>query len=46
MVNRALGCGVARILGASAVVDDKDEPRVRVYDVIDGRLAAASLVAG
>jgi Icc protein len=46
MVNRALGCGVARILGATAVVDDKDEPRVRVYDVIEGRLAAASLVAG
>jgi Icc protein len=42
MVNRALGCGVARILGATAVVDDTDTPRVRVYDVIDGRLAAAS----
>jgi Icc protein len=43
VVNRALGCGVARILGATAVVDDKDSPRVRVYDVIEGRLAAASL---
>jgi 3',5'-cyclic AMP phosphodiesterase CpdA len=46
MVNRALGCGVARILGATAVVDDKDAPRVRVYDVIDGRLAASSVVLG
>jgi Icc protein len=46
MVNRALGCGVARILGATAVVDDKDAPRVRVYDVIEGRLAAASIVSG
>ncbi len=44
MVNRALGCGVSRILGATAVVEDKDAPRVRVYDVIEGRLAAASIV--
>jgi 3',5'-cyclic-AMP phosphodiesterase len=46
MVNRALGCGVARILGATAVVDDKDAPRVRVYDVIEGRLVAASIALG
>jgi len=46
IVNRALGCGVARILGATAVVDDKDAPRVRVYDVIEGRLAVASMTPG
>jgi 3',5'-cyclic-AMP phosphodiesterase len=33
VVNRALGCGVARVLGATAVVDDRDTPRVRLYDV-------------
>jgi Icc protein len=45
-VNRALGCGVSRILGATAVVDDKDEARVRIYDVRDGRLEAAGLALG
>lgn len=38
MVDRALTCGVRRIFGATAVVDDKDAPRVRLYDVHDGRL--------
>ncbi len=45
-VDRTLGCGVSRIRGATAVVDDKDETRVRVYDVRDGRLEAAGLVVG
>ncbi len=45
-VDRALACGVSRIRGATAVVDDKDEARVRVYDVLDGRLEAAGLVVG
>ena len=45
-VNRVLGCGVARVLGATAIVDDKDAPRVRLYDVRDGRLEAAGLVTG
>jgi 3',5'-cyclic-AMP phosphodiesterase len=45
-VDRALACGVSRIRGATAVVDDKDEARVRVYDVLDGRLEAAGLVLG
>jgi len=45
-VNRVLGCGVARVLGATAIVDDKDAPRVRLYDVRDGQLAAAGLVTG
>jgi Icc-related predicted phosphoesterase len=46
IVNRALGCGVNRILGATAVVDDRDAPRVRLYDVHDGRLTAAGIVTG
>jgi 3',5'-cyclic AMP phosphodiesterase CpdA len=45
-VNRVLGCGVARVLGATAIVDDKDAPRVRLYDVRDGQLQAAGLVTG
>ena len=45
-VDLALACGVSRIRGATAVVDDKDEARVRVYDVLDGRLEAAGLVVG
>jgi 3',5'-cyclic-AMP phosphodiesterase len=45
-VDRALACGVSRIRGATAVVDDQDEARVRVYDVLDGRLEAAGLVVG
>jgi len=45
-VNRVLGCGVARVLGATAIVDDKEGPRVRLYDVRDGRLEAAGLVTG
>lgn len=45
VVNRVLSCGVARVLGATAVVDDRDGPRVRLYDVRDGRLEAAGLVA-
>ncbi len=38
LVNRALGCGVDRVLGATAVVDDGDAPRVRLYDFVDGRI--------
>ncbi len=45
-VNRALGCGVARILGATAVVDDREGSRVRLYDVRDGHLTAAGLATG
>ena len=44
IVNRALGCGVDRILGATAVVDDRDAPRVRLYDVSGGRLVSAGIV--
>jgi Icc protein len=44
IIDRALGGGVARILGATAVVDDKQGPRVRVYDVRDGELRSAGLV--
>jgi 3',5'-cyclic-AMP phosphodiesterase len=36
IVDRALSCGVRRIFGATAVVDDKDMPRVRLYDVREG----------
>jgi 3',5'-cyclic AMP phosphodiesterase CpdA len=45
-VNRALSCGVARILGATAVVDDRESSRVRLYDVRDGQLTAAGLATG
>jgi 3',5'-cyclic AMP phosphodiesterase CpdA len=46
IVDRVIGTGVARILGATAVVDDKDAPRVRIYDVADGTLRSAGLVSG
>ncbi len=46
IVDRALGSGVTRILGATAVVDDKEAPRVRIYDVRDGALQSAGLVVG
>ena len=36
-VDRALGCGVRRIFGATATVDDDACARVRVYDIRDGR---------
>jgi 3',5'-cyclic AMP phosphodiesterase CpdA len=45
VVNRVVGCGVARVLGATAVVDDRDAPRVRIFDVREGGLEAAGLVA-
>ncbi|MDP9152154.1 MAG: metallophosphoesterase [Myxococcota bacterium] len=45
VVNRALACGVTRVLGATAVVDDGDAPRIRLYDVSDGDIQAAGLVA-
>ncbi len=41
LVTRALGCGVPRVLGATAVVDDRAAPRVRLYDVRAGRLEGA-----
>jgi len=46
LVNRALGCGVARVLGATAVVDDGAAPRLRLYDVRAGRLQAADILIG
>jgi 3',5'-cyclic AMP phosphodiesterase CpdA len=46
VVDRALGCGAHRIFGVTAVVDDRTAPRVRVYDVRDGRLESAGLVVG
>jgi 3',5'-cyclic AMP phosphodiesterase CpdA len=45
VVNRVLECGVARVLGATATVDDKDTPRVRLYEVREGKLEAAGLIA-
>ena len=45
-VSRVLSCGMARVLGATAIVDDRDAPRVRLYDVRDGRLEVAGLVTG
>jgi hypothetical protein len=46
VIDRALGCGNSRIFGATAVVDDKDASRIRVYDVRDGQLTSAGLVIG
>lgn len=43
-VSRVLSCGVARVLGATAVVDDREGPRVRLYDVRGGVLEAAGIV--
>jgi 3',5'-cyclic AMP phosphodiesterase CpdA len=43
-VNRVLGCGAARIFGATAIVDDREAPRVRLYDVRGGVLQAAGLI--
>jgi Icc protein len=45
-VSRVLSCGMARVLGATAIVDDENAPRVRLYDVRDGRLEVAGLVTG
>ena len=45
VVNRVLGCGVARVLGATAVVEDREGPRVRIYDVRGGRLEGSTLGA-
>jgi 3',5'-cyclic AMP phosphodiesterase CpdA len=45
IVDRALSCGTRRIFGTTAVVDDVAGPRVRMYDVRDGRLEAAGLAA-
>lgn len=44
VVNRVLGCGAARVLGAAAVVDDGAAPRLRLYDVRAGGLAPVQLV--
>lgn len=44
-VNRVLGCGGARIFGATATVDDRDAPRVRLYEVQNGTLQAAGLIS-
>jgi Icc protein len=46
IIDRALGCGIHRILGATAVVDDRDASRVRVYDIYDGQLRSGGLVIG
>jgi Icc protein len=45
IVDRAIGTGVARILGATAVCEDRDAPRVRLYDVRDGQLQSAGLAS-
>ncbi len=40
-VDRVLGCGNARVYGATAVVDDGETPRLRVYQPRGGRLEAS-----
>ncbi len=44
-VSKVLSCGVARVFGATAVVDDEDAARVRLYDVRGGVLEAAGLAS-
>lgn len=44
IIDRALSCGIPRIFGATAVVDDRDAARIRLYDVRDGQLSSAGLV--
>ena len=44
LVTRALGCGVPRVLGATAVVDDREAPRLRLYDVRAGRFEATDVL--
>ena len=44
VVNRVVGRGAARVLGATAVVEDLDHPRVRIFDAFDQRLEAAGFV--
>ncbi len=46
IIDRALGCGIHRILGATAVVDDRDASRIRLYDVYGGRLHSGGLFVG
>jgi len=46
VVNRVVGLGVTRVFGTTAVVDDQDGPRVRVFDAINGCLEAAGLRPG
>ncbi|HXX69722.1 MAG TPA: metallophosphoesterase [Polyangiaceae bacterium] len=45
-VDRALGCGVRRIFGATATVDDDTCARVRVYDIRDGRFESVGTTGG
>jgi 3',5'-cyclic AMP phosphodiesterase CpdA len=42
-VSRIVSVGRDRIFGASAVVDDEDAPRVRLYEVQDGLLVSTGL---
>ena len=43
-VDRLVGLGRSRVLGAPAIVDDADGcPRVRLYELRDGQLEAAGL---
>jgi 3',5'-cyclic AMP phosphodiesterase CpdA len=45
-VDRLVGLGKCRIFGAPATVDDREgAPRVRMYDLEDGRLEATGLCA-
>jgi 3',5'-cyclic-AMP phosphodiesterase len=44
VVNRVVGRGVTRVFGATAVVDDREGPRVRIFDVVDDQLQAVGLV--
>jgi Icc protein len=45
VVDRIIGLGKSRVFGAPAVVDDKDTPRVRLYDVQNSWLESAGMFA-
>ena len=47
VVDKIVNLGRARVFGAPAIVDDTDGvPRVRLYDVRDGRIESAGLIGG
>jgi Icc protein len=45
VVNRVVGLGVTRVFGATAVVDDRDGPRVRIFDAISGCVVSTTVSA-
>jgi 3',5'-cyclic AMP phosphodiesterase CpdA len=46
VIDRIIGFGRSRIFGAPAIVEDQANARVRLYDVREGAIEAAGLIAG